>query len=114
MEFGVETVVLSLGLKNCLRNNPRKTIEESLLSLTEVAGKTFPNATVFIPLINESPGLKKEQKNSIKCFNNLVFTIFPFLTALKKEVFKVEIDNIHWTPETAKSTLAHWLDQIHM
>ena len=110
----VDRVVLALGLNNCLKTNSEITMKKCLQRLTKATEEVFPNADMYIPLINTTTKLRDDQNKAISIFNKMVIAKYTYLTDLNPLLFKVESDGVHWTRETAQAILLHWLDQLNM
>lgn len=111
----VREVILSIGLNNCLKRLLPTTTDKQLALLITLAKQTFPNARIRIPVINYSDRLERDQQELIELLNKTILKKFNFLTEINKLHFRVGAkDPIHWTPETARRILTHWLDQLNL
>jgi len=112
-------VVLSIGINN--RTNPAPTLEQHLKNMIHNACKTFPNATIHIPLINIPPEIPTHQQTNLNHLNQLIQTLSqhqPFQTIPKipQENFKInprDSYKIHWLPETANTIITHWTSHLN-
>lgn len=103
----VREVILSVGLND--RNQPRSAVLSALLDgMLEVAGDTFPNARIRIPLINVSDLLPLPIITNICRLNNQIRFSHRAIPQLPSEHFRTEGDLIHWTRETGISMWGHW------
>ena len=108
-----KVVVLSVGLNN-KDHDPYQTSLKQLSSMNREAKTTFPNATVYIPVINHSPHLTAPQKNNIRIMNSYITTHIPTLYEIPADTFHTNRDNIHWAPETATAIFSHWCAQLNL
>ncbi|XP_073669419.1 uncharacterized protein [Paramisgurnus dabryanus] len=109
-----EVVVLSVGLNNCLARQETTTSCKQLQQLLRTCRLKFPNAQVFVPLINFADALEKDVQLLIGKLNVFIEKKCQFLPDLNKLLFCTEPrDLIHWTPKTATNILEFWLDQLN-
>ena len=112
-----EHVVISVGIND--RNNSSNTHKDQIKKSVSVVKKTFPNASIHIPLVNYSAQLKPEEKQSLESFNNILETLsghlqtFAVIPKLDPNLFNVANDGIHWTNITANAMLQHWLSHLN-
>lgn len=107
----VKIVVLSIGINN-KSQDPHKTSIKQLRMIYRRALSVFPNASVFLPLINFSTSLMQQQQSNLTVINNFISNHFPYLNSLPPESFKTTKDNIHWTTETAESMMQSWCKDL--
>ena len=114
-------ILLSIGINNCLRQQTAITIIKDTRRLIRTARETFPQARIAIPLITVSIRLSATQLRCVKSFNDFVRENIEdvdsragYLNTLSTLKFQTVHDNIHWTPETAKSMLDDWLTQLDL
>jgi hypothetical protein len=114
-------IVLSIGINNCLRQQTPITIIKDTQRLIRKARETFTQARIAIPLITVSIRLSATQLRCVKSFNDFVRDNIEdvdsravYLNTLSTLKFQTVHDNIHWTPETAKSMLDDWLTQLDL
>lgn len=111
----VEKVILSLGLNNCLKRQTESTTWKQLQQLLKTCEVVFPKAEIFVPIINYSERLPRDQQNLIEKLNRTIQTKCPFLSDINRLLFRTTSqDPVHWTEETAQAILNHWLDQLNM
>ncbi|TNN87984.1 hypothetical protein EYF80_001948 [Liparis tanakae] len=94
-------LILSLGIINCLSQTQNTTIRKQLQALHSTAHRIFPNATIYIPLLNFSPRLPPIIQQRLIFLNKLITLKYNCLSDINPLLFKVNKDNIHWTPRTA-------------
>lgn len=107
------TVVLSVGLNN-KDHDPFQTSLKQLSVMHKEAKKTFPNATIYIPVISHSPLLTPQQKRNLKIINGYITTNFPTLLEIPQDTFHTTTDLIHWTSTTAELIFQHWCRQLNL
>ncbi|CAN9510829.1 unnamed protein product [Ophioblennius macclurei] len=110
----VRKVILSLGLNNCLRKQLPLTIIKQLNRCLKQTKDIFPQAEVYIPLINFSPSLEEGCTSRITALNEYVMQKHLYITDINTLLFKVRPDHIHWTTKTADRILQHWLSQLNL
>ena len=111
----VETVVLSVGLNNCLREQDPTTAWKQLSQMVSTATSIFPMATIHIPLINASNRLTKRQQLLIQKLNSKIQEKLTFLDKLENNRFEAELlDPVHWTKKTADAILKSWRRQLNL
>lgn len=104
---GVSKIILSFGINN--RNQGISSLlKKDLNEVLEGAKKAFPQAEVFIPLINFSDDLPISMRSHIKVLNYLIKETNRSIPRLAYVSFNTESDNIHWTPDTGKKMWDHW------
>ena len=108
----VNTVVLAFGLNN-RKNRTRATTIKQLQAAVSMAHNRFPEADVLVPLINFSPGLPIQDRESLRTLNNHIQRNFNHLTELPSQDFNTDSDLVHWTRPTAVKMLQHWLKQLN-
>ncbi|KAK1900317.1 Carbamoyltransferase HypF [Dissostichus eleginoides] len=104
---GVHKVILSFGLNDRGRGNTTL-LESKHQKLLQSAKDTFPNAAIFIPIINISSNLTLKPTQNIRILNQLIFQTFHSLPKLRQSAFSMDQDNIHWSPNTARLMWDHW------
>ncbi|XP_029629921.1 leucine-rich repeat extensin-like protein 5 isoform X2 [Salmo trutta] len=107
------TVVISVGLNN-KDHDPFQTSLKQLSGMHKEAKKTFPNATIYIPVISHSPLLTSQQKRNLKLINAYITTNFPTLLEIPQDTFHTTTDLIHWTSTTADLIFQHWCRQLNV
>lgn len=109
VEPKVTTVILSFGLNDKETSN-FNLIKNSIETLLTVAEKKFPNAVIYMPLINYSNHLPPQTQKNIDMINDIMKSKNFFIPKLDRPLFKTTPDNIHWTQDTAKAIRKYWLD----
>ncbi|MGL5802998.1 MAG: hypothetical protein ACRCX7_10470, partial [Cetobacterium sp.] len=111
----VEKVVLSVGLNNCLGRQTSTTTWKQLQQLLKVCEKRFPNAQVYVPVLNYSDRLDRQVQILIQNLNRTIVQRCQFLPDLNRLGFYTEArDPVHWRSDTAVSIFKFWLDQLNM
>lgn len=105
----VTSAILSFGINDKESSNP-SLLRKSIGSLYNAAKTAFPNAVIYMPLLNCSDGLPSRIQKNVDQFNELVKSYNSFIPRLSKTQFHTIRDNIHWTPETARLMSNHWKD----
>lgn len=109
----VEKVVLAFGL-NCRGQKARETSVKQLQGAVRAARRKFPYADIWVPQINFSSSLPTEEKNTLNVLNHHITRNMPFVPALQESDFFTGSDNVHWTRETAKKMLDHWVTCLNL
>lgn len=109
----VEKVVLSFGL-NCRGQKAKETSVKQLQAAVREAKRQFPFAEIWIPLINFSSSLPREEQLSLQTLNHHISKNMPFLPLLPTSDFQTERDGVHWTRDTARAMFHHWLDCLNL
>lgn len=110
---GVEKLVLSFGL-NHKGQKGRETSVKQLQGAIRAAKKRFPFAEIWIPLINFSSVLCKEDQRTLLVLNAHIEKNMPYLLRLPDSQFETEMDNVHWTKKTAGAMLRHWAQLLNL
>lgn len=108
----VETIVLAFGI-NHRAQKQKETAIKQLQRAVKVAKERFPQAAIWIPLINYSKNLKKEEKDGLTELNAHIRRNMPYLPLLPEKAFEVGQDQIHWTPTCAKGMFDHWCKHLN-
>ena len=103
----VEKVILSFGINNRTQKD-KKGVSRELLTAIRTAEHKFPDASIWVPLINFSERLPVEQKQMLKYLNQKIDTNCMSIPLLQEENFSTRVDHIHWTTITADEMLKHW------
>lgn len=106
-------VIFSVGLNN-KDQDPKQTSIKQLRALSRQAQSTFPNATVYFPIMNFSLNLTRQQQDNLKLLNNHIATHYNFLAEIPHDTFQTEPDNIHWTSTTAQHIFEYWCKQLNL
>ena len=110
----VETVVLSLGLNNCLKRQSITTAWKQLQQLLKTSEWLFPEAQIYVPVINFSNRLLREQQVLLEQLNHIIIQRCQYLPDINPLTFHTEPrDPVHWTKDTASRILNSWLDQLN-
>lgn len=108
----VEKVVLSFGL-NSRNQKAKETTIKQLQGALRAAKHTFPYAEIWIPEVNFSTSLPLEEKRNLHTLNTHIVKNMPYIPALDASQFQTEGDNIHWTRDTSKCMLKHWISALN-
>lgn len=107
----VETVLLSFGINERSRRSSTTVLKD--MERAVAAAKTaFPAAQIIVPLVTFSHRLEQREKR-VMCDLNAAITAQNHLPKLREQDFKTGRDNIHWTAETGKKMLDHWLAYVN-
>lgn len=109
----VQNVLLSFGLNNRDQGNP-SLLSEQLKRLITVAKATFPHATIGIPVLNYSHRFPKNTKDNIETLNFCIRQTGASIPPLPHALFDTIWDKIHWTPNTGKHMVDHWLKHLNL
>lgn len=69
------------------------------------AQEKFPEAEIFIPVMNFSKTLLKKE--------DTLFHLNKFISGLKEHMFSTEKEDIHWTGKAALCILEHWNEHVN-
>ena len=114
-----KTVILSVGINN--RTYQPSTLRQQFANMIHNASKTFPNASIHVPLINIPPDIPTHQQTNLGHLNQLIQTLsehqhtFQVIPKLPQENFKIDLRDsykIHWTTETANALISHWASYL--
>ena len=107
----VETVVLAFGINERSRRTTTTALKAMELAVA-MAKTAFPAAKVFVPLITFSEYLDQREKRILAGLNAAI-TAHNHLPKLSQRDFRTGRDNIHWTAETGRKMLDHWLAHLN-
>lgn len=108
----VRTVILAFGINH--RNQKcKETAVKQMQRALKAATIKFPDAAIWIPLINFSRSLKTDEQTVLNNLNNHLKKNMPHLPLLPAAQFTVTHDRIHWTPSCAKAMLEHWAKHLN-
>lgn len=108
----VKEVILSLGINN-RQQRPKETSIKQLTGAIRTAKKKFPNAQIYVPLINFSYNLSPKEKDNLHTLNTYMMHHTKYIPLLPDRDFKTESDHIHWTTETGANMLQHWMEHLN-
>lgn len=103
----VTTVILSFGFEDRHTSNPSLIIKP-IGALLNAARNTFPNAKIYIPLINYSSNLPPQTQKNIAQINEVIKSRNSFIPRLEKNNFVTLPDNVRWTDNTGMNMWRHW------
>lgn len=102
-----QKVILSFGINN-KKHRPQTAIKQ-LQTLIKTASRKFPNASIWIPMINFSRSLPTPEQDTLRQLNDYIHT--------KKHIptiqFKVVPDHVHWTEPTARAMIREWMKHLN-
>nr|XP_046235775.1 uncharacterized protein LOC124054163 isoform X2 [Scatophagus argus]XP_046235800.1 uncharacterized protein LOC124054173 isoform X2 [Scatophagus argus] len=107
-------VILSVGLNNCLAEHDISTITKQLQQMWSTSHITFPNATIYIPIINFSHQLDHRKKSLLTKLNNVISSKYTFIPEINPLLFQTQTDNIHWTGPVAEMLFRYWKQQLNL
>lgn len=110
---GVEWVVLSVGLNN-KDLEPYKTSIKQMQQMHKHSLRVFPNAKVYIPIIQFSDYLTSTQQTNLTILNTYVREHFHYIAGIPQHTFFTANDNIHWTQETARNMYRQWCRVLNL
>ena len=108
----VEHVILSLGI-NGRTQNAKDTAIKQMQAALRAAKDKFPMAQIWVPEVNFSGRLPTKEQTQLTILNNHISTNLKHIPALSRSEFHTEGDHVHWTADTAKSMLNHWLNFLN-
>ena len=114
IQHTVTQVILSVGLNNCLSEHEPSTMLKQLQLMWSTSQTTFPNATIYIPIINFSPRLDSHKKTLLTKLNNTIASKYNHIPEINPQLFQTDRDNIHWTTQTAEVLFGYWQQQLNM
>lgn len=103
----VTTLILAFGLNN-RDQKIKQTAIKQIQRAVKMAKTRFPEAKIWIPLINFSRRLTLEEQVTLTELNRYIRTHTNAIPKLPRELFQTVYDNLHWTPQTAGAMLTHW------
>lgn len=108
----VQIVVFSIGINN--RDlDPKSTSNKQLSLMYKQAKIVFPNAMLYIPLLNFSSNLSSIQKRNLTQINDYISKHFNHIPAITSDKFCTDYDTIHWTHFTARCVFTHWIKHLN-
>ncbi|KAL3965733.1 hypothetical protein ACER0C_031832 [Sarotherodon galilaeus] len=108
----VEKIILSFGI-NSRANKSKETTVKNLQGALRSAKRKFPYAEIWIPLINFSPNLPREEQENLQTLNEHLIRNMPYIPLLPEEDFETELDDVHWTSDTARAMFEHWMATLN-
>ena len=112
MMIKVEKVVLSFGINN-KNQKLKETAIKQLQRAVKAAKETFPYAEIWVPQINFCKNLPGDQQLTLNNLNAYIGKNMGHIPLLPDEVFSVNRDLVHWTTDTAKAMLEHWMKYLN-
>lgn len=108
----VEKVVLSFGINNRTQKFKETAIKQ-LQRAVKASKDKFPDAMIWVPLINFSTSLPVDQQRTLDKLNTYIHKHMRYIPLLPTADFQVERDATHWTPTTGKAMLRHWATHLN-
>lgn len=108
----VETVILSFGI-NSRANKCKETTVKNLQGAIRSTRKKFPFARIWVPLVNFSTELPEEEQENLRTLNQHMIRNVQHIPLLPADQFATELDDVHWTADTARAMFTHWLDFLN-
>ena len=112
MMIKVEKVVLSFGINN-KNQKLKETAMKQLQKAVKAAKEKFPYAEIWVPQINYCKNLPVDQQLTLNNLNTYIGKNMGHIPLLPDEVFSVNRDLVHWTTDTAKAMLEHWMKYLN-
>ncbi|KAL2076567.1 hypothetical protein ACEWY4_027763 [Coilia grayii] len=103
-----QKVILSFGINNREDTN-LSNLETNIKTLVAKAQLAFPNARIYVPLLNFSNRLPLKMKKTIQFINSAIWRTGRSIPSLSVAHFRTVQDGIHWTGDTAEEMAQHWL-----
>ncbi|KAF3844514.1 hypothetical protein F7725_007677, partial [Dissostichus mawsoni] len=82
-------VIVSIGLNNGLSETSLTTSTKQLQAMWKQTTTTFPNATIYIPIINFSDLLNPQQQTLLTTINNTIALKYNFIPEINPLLFRV-------------------------
>lgn len=79
-----------------------------IASLHRAAKQAFPNAEIYMPLLNISQNASTQIQDNVASLNDLMMERFLVIPPLPLDAFTTQGDNIKWTTDTGKAMWKHW------
>ena len=116
----VTHLIFSCGINQ--KDTSLKTIDEQLRKTCQKLRKFFPNASIFIPLLNWAPSKGPGYTETYKHINNTIPKMKKYavqvLPPLPESQFHTTfedgvLDDHHWSEATANRMLASWVNHLN-
>lgn len=104
----VQKVILSFGINNRKMNHPNQ-LGKDLQAMLKAARDTFPQGTIYIPIINYSKNQPQFFQDNIKFLNQLIRNTAHQIPEVQEDRFSTLPDNLHWDKQTALEMANHWI-----
>ena len=109
----VEKIVLSFGI-NSRHSKPKETSIKQLQMAVRATKKKYPQAEIWIPIINYSHELRDSEKRNLSQLNDHISRNYTHIPPIPQEQFETQPDKIHWTRTTANVILNHWTQTLNL
>ena len=110
-------VVISVGFND--KGNTTSTHMDQMKKAISMVSKTFPNAQVYIPLINYSSSLLEPNRASLDSLNQVIQELagnsknVQTIPKIDPSLFSTDELGIHWSNKTANALQEHWLSHLN-
>lgn len=104
-------IILSFGLNNRAQKVEQTTVKQ-LQKAVKMAKIAFPRAHIYVPQVNFSRTLPHREQTNLNRLNRYISNNCNSIPELPRSEFITESDHIHWTHDTAKRMLHHWLQML--
>ena len=108
----VEKVVLSFGI-NHRSQKFKETAIKQLQSAMREAKIRFPQAQIYIPVLNYSRALPLAEQLNLQLLNRHIVDNYNFIPVIPRPDFATDRDYVHWTHPTASKILTHWMAHLN-
>lgn len=108
----INNIILSFGI-NCRTKKVKETTIKQIQRTIKITKDRFPEAHIYIPIINFSSLLPATEITALKTINSYLERNCPTIPPISKRTFRTTEDKIHWTSETANNILRHWMSFLN-
>lgn len=108
-----EILIMSFGINNRTQRCFTRASQE-IHRAYRLARTRLPHTEILIPVINFSDLLAQEEQILLQEINEYIKSNINFLDALPSHQFEVERDMVHWTSDTARAILEHWVRALNL
>ncbi|TNN32729.1 hypothetical protein EYF80_057109 [Liparis tanakae] len=105
-------LILGFGMNDRASSSTTK-LDRNFGELLEMARATFPYAQIRLPFFNIYPTLTQREVTNLRYLTLIKGTPNP-ISALDTGLFATTRDEVHWTPDTARSMWAHWRNSMEV
>ncbi len=106
------TVIMSVGIND--RRTPTSEFKDLIESLLNSSHQAFPDARLYMPLVNANSNLSDSVIQTIESLNGILELGLKERTIplYSSESFRTARDKIHWTEDCANGMVHHWLTYV--
>ncbi|KAL2096742.1 hypothetical protein ACEWY4_008890 [Coilia grayii] len=108
----INNIILSFGI-NCRTKKVKETTIKQIQRTIKITKDRFPEAHIYIPIINFSSLLPATEITALKTINSYLERNCPTIPPISKRTFRTTEDKIHWTSETANNILRDWMSFLN-